>query len=58
MNWDIVITIGIAAVGATWTLHAKLSDIERKLDNHISKTDALESRVVSLEDWRNGKRRA
>jgi hypothetical protein len=55
MNWDVIVTIGVAAIGATWTLHTKLSDIERKLDSHVSRINDLDNRVVSLEDWRKAK---
>lgn len=48
-------------VGATWALRSKLSDIEMAIQGHI-KTDAEQhknhdTRIASLEDWRNRGRR-
>lgn len=60
MNTDVIVTIVLAALGATWALRSKLSDIESKLDGHVTRTDGkhaeLEKRVVSLEEYRNARR--
>lgn len=59
MNWDLIITIGVAALAATWALRSKLSDIETKLGGHVERTQEqhteLERRVVKLEDYRKGR---
>jgi hypothetical protein len=53
--WHGAALIG-SIVGATWVLRSKLSDIEAKLEAHITRTiadvDAVKARVIKLEDAR------
>lgn len=61
MNWDVILSVGVAAIGATWVLRGGLSRIEVALQGHVERDDQrhtdLSSRVVKLEDWRDGRRR-
>ena len=51
----------VTVVGAVWVLRSKLSDIEKAIHGHVERDDERhkghESRIVSLEDWRNRARR-
>lgn len=56
MNWDLIVTIGLAAGGAVWAVRGKLSDIERALHGHVERSDERhrdhDTRIVRLEDYR------
>lgn len=56
MDIALIVTIAIAAVGATWTLRSKLGAVENTLLVGFEKVEqkhkALEGRVIKLEGRR------
>lgn len=54
-------SVVVTAVGATWALRAKLSDIEVAIKGHIEKDEethrAQEARIIKLEGRTRGGRR-
>ncbi len=44
-----ILTVIASVAGATWVLRSKLSDIETKLAGWVTKTEALDARVIKLE---------
>lgn len=61
MGIEAVIGFAVTAIGATWVLRSKLSNIENLLAGHVERVDerhrAHDQRIVSLEAWRNRGRR-
>jgi hypothetical protein len=61
VNIEHLIGFAVTAIGATWVLRSKLSDIEKALVGHVERDDerhkGLDGRIVSLEDWRNNRGR-
>jgi len=61
MSIEHLIGFAVTAIGATWVLRSKLSDIEKALVGHVERDDERHKnhneRIVSLEEWRNHHRR-
>lgn len=53
--WHVTAIVG-AVIGATWALRTKLGDIEAALYTHVAKHEALEARVIKIEDARKARR--
>lgn len=51
-----IVTLLITSVSATWTLRAKLSDIESTLKNHVAENEkklgAIDAKIIKLESRR------
>jgi hypothetical protein len=56
MNTDIIVTIAIAAIGATWLIRSKLGDLEQALFRHADldqqRHEDHDRRIIKLEEYR------
>lgn len=52
----LILTILVTAVGATWALRTKLSDIERALTEHVASDTARfaaqDAKIIEMKGWR------